>query len=250
MKLAVIGDVHANLPALEAVLAAIEVQRVDRVLCMGDTVGYHAEPVECLRLIEQVADAGVLGNHDWMALGGDLAAGTNPLAERVVAWTRARLDRAARKYLAGLPRCAVDPSGAVLAHGCFLNDEFHRGYTTSLTLTVNLHVVALCADWPQVALCGHTHVPMCGWLDADGATHEADVSAPVQWPADARSVLINPGSVGQPRDGDPRASFAVVDTGQCRMRIHRVVYDIEKTTDAMRRAGLPMEVANRLQRGR
>jgi predicted phosphodiesterase len=249
LKLAVIADVHANLAALEAVMVAIANARADRVLCLGDLVGYHAEPNECVHRVREVAHVTVMGNHDQAALGTDPGLGTHALARQVLHWTRARLDAPAQRYLASLPRCWVDGSGVVLAHGCYLNDTHHVGYTTPSTLEANLRAVADRPEWPILALCGHTHVPMCGWLaDAQCEHHRMDYA--VRWPASAKAVLINPGSVGQPRDGDPRAAFAIIDLPKRRVEVHRVSYDIGRTVDALRRAHLPPELATRLWHGR
>lgn len=249
MRVAILADVHANLAALEAVLEAIERERPDRVLCLGDVVGYNAEPEACIRLVRERCDAVVVGNHDRAAAGDPAGMGTNSAARQALAWTGARLDDDTRRWLLALPNHRVDESGVVMAHGCYLNDAYYTGYATSTMLEANLRAVADRAGWPRLASCGHTHTPMCGWLDDEGV-HEPDVSSPVRWPEEAAAVLVNPGAVGQPRDGDPRAAFALVDTDARRFRVERVAYDVERTAAANARAGLPASLSDRLKEGR
>jgi len=248
MRLAVIADVHANRPALEAVLEAVERLAPDRVLCLGDLVGYNAEPSECIARVRAAADAVVAGNHDVDVLTQQPLEGTAAEARLVQAWTRARLSTEDAAYLGGLPNKLTDPA-YVAVHGCYLNPSHVNGYVTSTMLQKNLEVVAADPDYPVVALCGHTHTPMCGWLLLDECVEPRRQDHAV-WPAKARAVLLNPGSVGQPRDGDPRASFALVDLEARSFEVTRVPYDIEAAVDAIRRAELPPGLGERLREGR
>src|SRR5262249_1647267 len=134
------------------------------------------------------------------------------------------------------------------AHGAYLSDVFVSGYVTSTMLEDNLRAIAARPGWPRLALCGHTHVPMIAWWDG-GAVVEHDGGAPGRWPVSARGVLVSPGAVGQPRDGDPRAAFAVIDVEARAVEVRRVAYDIARTCAAMRAAGLPDELAARLREG-
>ncbi|MFW5877116.1 MAG: metallophosphoesterase family protein [Myxococcota bacterium] len=248
MTTAVLADVHANLPALESVLAEVEASGAERVLVLGDVVGYGASPAECVERVREAADGAVMGNHDFASLGGGYQPGTHEAARRALQWTRSRLDVSARRFLSSLPACSVD-LGMVMAHGCFLNENaYYRGYTTSTTLGRNLEAVARHPEWPSVAVCGHTHVPMCAWL-ADDEAVEASPFHRVTWPEDAQAVLINPGSVGQPRDGDPRAAFALVDVDRRTVELRRVPYDVGRAAAMVTAAGLPDELARRLWRG-
>lgn len=243
-----IADVHANLPALEACLDALDRSGVERIVCLGDVVGYHAEPRECIARLRERAIATVRGNHDHDAISADVQAGTSSAARKVLAWTRAQLSADDQRWLADLPtHIVLDPPGVILAHGCFLNDVFFRGYVTSTMLEANLRAVAARPDWPRVALCGHTHVPMCGWLAA-GAIEERTCG--VVWPSGADAVLINPGSVGQPRDADASARCAIVDVDARGVDVLRVPYDVEAAVAALNRAGLPSELGERLREGR
>jgi predicted phosphodiesterase len=249
MRLAVLADVHANLAALEAVLAAVDQAQVDRVVCLGDLVGYNAEPAECVARIRASADVVVAGNHDrCVTLAGDTR-GINEIALAVNEWTRAQLDPDLLHYLASLPARHIEPDRFVAVHGCFLNDTHVNGYVTGTMLQANLEALVARAEWPHIGFCGHTHMPMCGWFVGPSAI-ESSLASPVQWPASAKAVLVNPGSVGQPRDGDLRASFAIVDLAERSAEVRRVAYDIERSVAAIARAGLPDVLGKRLREGR
>lgn len=248
MRLAVIADIHANLPALEAVLEAIEACKVERILCLGDLVGYNAEPSESIALVRRYSDIVIAGNHDWDVANNSSAVGTNPVARQIQKWTREQLSQDDIEYLLSLPTHAFD-SAIVLAHGCYLNTTYINGYVTSTMIGENLRAIEAKEGWPKVALCGHTHVPLCGWLEGDRIV-EHRLLEPVQWSVDARVVLINPGSVGQPRDYDPRAAFAIIDTDLRTVEVKRVPYDIERAAKAIQNAGLPTALADRLRTGR
>lgn len=248
MRVAVIADVHANAPALEAVLAAIAACDAERLVCLGDVVGYNAEPRACVARVRAAADVTVAGNHDVDVVRAGSAAGTSAHARFVRDWTREQLDQDDLAWLAARPFIASE-SGLVAVHGCYLNPSHYSGYVTSTMLETNLRAVAQHPEWPRVALCGHTHVPMCGWLTADGCA-EPRFDGRLRWPASARAVLINPGAVGQPRDGDPRAAFALVDPEEQSAELRRVEYDVERSVRMLRSAGLPDALGERLREGR
>jgi diadenosine tetraphosphatase ApaH/serine/threonine PP2A family protein phosphatase len=250
MRLALLADVHANLPALEAVLEDVAAQGVERCVCLGDLVGYNAEPAACVTRVRAQVTLVVAGNHDVDCVRNDSLPGTNAVARQVQAWTRAQLDLEALDYLAGLPNVACDPAGFVAAHGCFLNSLYYTGYVTGTMLGANLAAVAARPEWPSVAFVGHTHVPMCGWITAQGEVHEAPARGHLRWPSSAPAVLLNPGSVGQPRDGDPRAAYGVFDPEAGSFEFRRVRYDVEASAAAILAAGLPAVLAERLREGR
>ncbi|MBI4751954.1 MAG: metallophosphoesterase family protein [Acidobacteria bacterium] len=248
MRLAVLSDIHSNIAALEAVVEAIDRLSPDEIVCLGDIVGYNAQPGECIRLIQNITPMVIAGNHDRDIVSGMAIQGTNKSAYLVQNWTRLHLQEDELNYLASLPGHLVQPE-YVAVHGCYLNTTYVNGYVTSTMLEENLQAVCERPTWPRLALCGHTHVPMCGWLEGTGCI-EPRFPQSVRWPGSARVVLINPGSVGQPRDLDPRASFALVDTELRTLEIHRVVYDVERTIEAIKQAHLPIELAERLRIGR
>jgi predicted phosphodiesterase len=251
MRVALLADVHANAHALEAVLAAVEVARVDRVICLGDLVGYNAEPAVCVERLRATCDVVVAGNHDRDVVLGQPLQGTSVTAREVQAWTRKALGEEHLAYLAGLPSHVVDASGLVAAHGCYLSETYVSGYVTSTMVEANLRAIAARTAWPRptIALCGHTHAPMCAWLTAHGVD-EGRLAATTRWPRDVKAVLINPGSVGQPRDGDPRAAFAIVDVEARTVEPMRVAYDVAGASARVQQAGLPASLAARLLEGR
>lgn len=250
MKIAVIADIHANVPALEAVLEAIATHGVDEIVCLGDLVGYNAEPARAVELVRQHADRIVAGNHDQDVSQGRIYPGTNSVAARSAVWTRQQLSAETLAWLGALPERIVVPDAFVAVHGCYLSEATHTtGYVTATMLETNLHAIAARVDWPKVALCGHTHLPLAGWI-GQRSYAERTLETTERWPASAAAVLINPGAVGQPRDGDPRASYAVLDFAERMVTVHRVAYDIDRAAAAILAAGLPDVLANRLRVGR
>lgn len=248
MRIAVISDVHANLPALAAVLEAIDRRAVDHVVCLGDIVGYHGEPGACVTEVRARCRIVVAGNHDREATRAEPTPGTRNAARQVLAWTRTQLDPDATAWLEALPTHVVTDH-LVAAHGAYLTEVYVSGYVTSTMLEENLRAIAARPGWPTIALCGHTHVPMMAWWDGTEVV-ERRADTPTPWPTGARTVLLNPGAVGQPRDGDPRAAFGVIDLDARAFAVHRVPYDIDRTCAALRAAGLPDELAARLREGR
>ncbi len=249
MRVAVIADVHANLLALEAVLAAAARLEVRRLVCLGDLVGYNAEPSECVERIRRAADLVVAGNHDRDVVSSEAHPGTSSQARLVHEWTRRRMAVEDLGFLRALPGLACDEeAGVVAVHGCYMNPVHTYGYVTGSMLEANLCAVEA-LGLAKLALCGHTHLPMIGWLLADRCDERA-ATGTVRWPAAARAVLVNPGSVGQPRDGDPRASFAVVDAEARAAEFHRAEYDVARAARAVAEAGLPRALSERLLEGR
>lgn len=249
MRLALISDVHANVPAIASVLEAIRREAPDVVVCLGDLVGYNAEPSEVIGLIRDLGGPVVVGNHDRDASQPGATPGTNASARIAQSWTQERLSQDERDYLNQLPNIVVEPSEFVAVHGCYLNRSHVSGYVTSTMLGANLRAVRDEPDWPKVSFCGHTHTAMCGWLHRDEVIEPAP-PAQVEWPAAVDAVLINPGAVGQPRDGDPRAAFALVDLRDRWIEFRRVEYDVAAAARTIREAGLPEDLAERLRVGR
>jgi diadenosine tetraphosphatase ApaH/serine/threonine PP2A family protein phosphatase len=240
MRIAVVSDVHANLVALDAVLAAIG--QVDAIWHLGDIVGYGPDPDRVVARLTAVGAAGVRGNHDAAACGGPEIEWFNPEAREAMEWTRRVISASTRAWLAALPDRLVDDR-FTLVHGSPRDPIWE--YVTSVPVArANLAVLAT-----PIGLHGHTHIPV--------AFRERDGRVEVATPGDGSSValdeesrlLLNPGSVGQPRDGDPRASYAIVDTDAARCTWHRVAYDIGTVQAAMRKAGLPERLASRLAIG-
>ncbi len=176
-------------------------------------------------------------------------AGTNIEAQLVLQWTKENLSQENLSYLASLPNKIIYPREFVAVHGCYLNDTHINGYVTSSMLENNLRAILSRSNWPTIAFCGHTHISLVGWLENEICIENRG-KEPITWPKHARAVIINPGSVGQPRDEDCRSCFALVDIAKRKITIKRVSYDIEKTIDAIKQANLPSKLADRLRKGR
>lgn len=251
MRLALIADIHANLQALRAVLRAVTTaERVDRVVCLGDTVAYNANPNECIGLLRSFCEACVAGNHDRDVVFGDPLIGTSSVARIAQEWTKRQLTADNVRWLEALPNKLIEPGEYMAVHGCYLNTTHVNGYITQTMLGANLRAIANNQDWPALGFCGHTHVPGLAYLEDEKFIQKRTPGEVLDWPADAKAILINPGSVGQPRDGDPRASFAIVDTTERWATIHRLKYDVEGAALAIEAAGLPSVLGERLREGR
>jgi len=242
MRYAVLGDIHANLEALHAVLAHVDEQEVDERLCTGDLVGYGADPVACMELVREAGIKTVQGNHDAMAATDDPPRNFNALAEEAVLWTRRQLAPEQRDWLAGLPLTARPRPDLLLVHGSPSRPE----RWPYLELVILAREAFEAVD-DRLCFVGHTHRPQAYRRRGTKVT-VVDVSDLVLDP-DER-YLINPGSVGQPRDRDSRAAYAVYDTDDERVELHRVEYDIDAAMAKIRDAGLPGYLAMRLSTGR
>ncbi len=239
MRIAVLSDIHANLPALDAVLAALG--EVDAVWQLGDVVGYGPHPDEVVARLREIGAVGVRGNHDEAALGSLDVAYFNPAARRAVEWTGRRMAPETRAWLEALPdRLEIDEM--TLVHGS-PRDPTWEYVTTTPAARVNLAAIST-----PYCLHGHTHVPVA-WRDDDGQVELVRPSDGSELALDARRVLLNPGSVGQPRDGDPRASALVLDHEARRVTWHRVEYSVRAVQADIRAAGLPAWLADRLATG-
>lgn len=243
-----LSDIHANLEALEAVLEADgALPPPDTVLVLGDLVGYGPDPAAVIRRIRSLpvpAMRIIRGNHDRVAAGIDPGRGFNDQARQAARWTRERLDSGTREWLAMLPEGPLThPGGVVAAHGSPLDEDDYLHTPARIRLVMELVSAPL-------ILCGHTHLPMAG-LMADGKL----TVGPLQRPREdlacgpGRRLFFNPGSVGQPRDGDPRAAHARYDSGAGRITFYRTAYDYRPTVRKMREAGLPDALCRRLAAG-
>jgi len=239
MRLAVLSDIHANLAALDAVRD--DLPAVDEVWVLGDIVGYGPQPNEVIRRLQELGARAVTGNHDGAAIGVVDASWFNPDAAAAIAWTVTVLDDNARAYLAALPEIRSD--GELTAvHGS------PRGPIWEYITDVEIAAANLDAFQTRHCLYGHTHLPLVYRQDGKRMTVVPAIrAAPIT--LDARRSLINPGSVGQPRDGNPDASYLVLDTESWVVEFHRVPYDIALTQRLMREAGLPRWLIERLSIG-
>jgi predicted phosphodiesterase len=242
MKVAVISDVHSNLVALEAVLAALG--SVDAVWHLGDAVGYGPKPQAVVDRLRGAGAVWVRGNHDDAAAGGRGIELFNPDGYEAMVWTREHIDDATRAFLAALPERET-PQGSrfTLVHGS-PTDPIWEYLHSAATATRNMFAY----DTP-FCLAGHTHVP-AAFRQSGESMKPVGVKSGTRLTLGEKRLILNPGSVGQPRDGDARAAYMVIDTDAGHVIWHRVAYDFVATQIAMARAGLPHDLARRLTVGR
>ncbi len=243
MRIAIIADIHANLEALQAVLERIHALNVDEIVCLGDIVGYNASPNECVEIIRNTKIVSVLGNHDACASGLEKPYRFNALARSAVFWTREHLTEENRLFLLNLPR-EKKVHDFFLVHGSI--HDTNRYLLSRGDAIDNFQLLAGLPGGPMLGFFGHTHV---GTAFIDNQGHiSSDLSSELSLSSGKR-YLINPGSVGQPRDGDSRASFLVYDRDDRTVLVFRVEYDIKMCQDKIIGAGLPPQLAWRLEQG-
>jgi diadenosine tetraphosphatase ApaH/serine/threonine PP2A family protein phosphatase len=240
MRYAILGDIHANLAALEAVIGDLAAQAVDTILQVGDVVGYGAAPREAIALVRERCAVVVKGNHDAACIDEIDTRLFNPNARSAVEYTKSVLTKADLEWLRDLPLVA-HTEHCSLAHGTFARPERFDYIQSTEDADPSLDELP-----GRVCFLGHTHVPVSIMRleDSPGETcytidREVDLRL-------AHKALINVGSVGQPRDEDPRACYAIWDTTSGRMELRRVAYDIEREASRIKRAKLPAILADRL----
>jgi diadenosine tetraphosphatase ApaH/serine/threonine PP2A family protein phosphatase len=239
---AIIADIHANLNAFEAVLDDIEGRGgVDELWCLGDIVGYGPDPHECIELLRQYNHVCVAGNHDWAAIGKVSTADFNPDAALACQWTANQLTERDIKYLEKLP-LEIDKDSFKLVHGSPREPIWEYVISTSIARENFKFFRA------PYCLVGHSHVPFV-FREEDGSCTSSRLVDNVGLAVGESRLILNPGGVGQPRDGDPRASYAIYDSESRMVRLHRIPYDIIITQDRMMERGLPVRLAVRLQYG-
>ena len=246
MRIALISDIHANLPALEACLAAAARLGADRLAFLGDFVGYGPDPEAVIQRVRPLVEDGaiaVLGNHDIAMLKP--TKGMNLTAAQVIAWTREQLGAESTSFLAGLP--FEVRSGDLLFVHADASDPASWNYVTDAEMAR----ISMSGCSATVTFCGHVHVPAVYCLSATGKVIS---HAPVQGVAlpllAQRKWVAVLGSAGQPRDGNPAASFAVYDTQARTLTYQRAPYDVEGVAQRIRALGLPESLADRLLKGR
>ena len=247
MRYLVLSDIHANLEALEATLAASAGARCDRVLVLGDLVGYGADPNAVIDRVRAMPGAVVIrGNHDKVAAGVESVEGFNHMARLAIAWTAAALTDDNRAYLAALPAGPIDIDSLVeICHGTPFDEDVYVFDELDALRSIRASHRPLC-------LYGHTHVPAAFQLHGD----ELQPIGPPRGERFRLSLdedgryLVNCGSVGQPRDGDARAADAIVDTDARTLTVFRVDYDVATAQSKILAAGLPEILAQRLGMGR
>jgi predicted phosphodiesterase len=248
MRYFILSDIHSNLEALEACVQRAKQAGYDSVLCCGDIVGYGPSPAEAIDGIRVLNAVTIRGNHDRVAAGLDEATQFNPHARHAVYWTREMLPESYRDYLAKLPIGPLDITPqAQLVHGALTHEDDY--IFTEADADENFVLTD-----KAITFFGHSHFPVVfssnGKGDAFQATsYEFDEFIAVKCES-GKKLLVNPGSVGQPRDGDPRASFAIWDADRARIEFYRVEYDVKRTQERMRAADLSTYLIERLAHGR
>ncbi|HSS33086.1 MAG TPA: metallophosphoesterase family protein [Solirubrobacterales bacterium] len=247
MRAAVISDVHSNLPALEAVLEAVEEVGVDQLWCLGDLVGYGADPDACTALIRERSEVCLVGNHDLAVLGALDISSFSDTAKVAVEWTREQASPETTGFLAELSP-ALEHAGIDLYHAS------PRDPIWEYVLSIDQAEAGLDGQDQRIGLIGHSHVALFFTRPEGrvrpGYAHGAQASDGALLDLDDGTWLINPGSVGQPRDGDPRAAWLELDSDEWTARFHRVPYDIGAAAASILAAGLPGPLAERLAIGR
>lgn len=248
MIIAVFSDIHANLEALEACLLDAKQRGYDRMVCLGDVVGYGADPELCIEIIrrevwrDDKGEAVVKGNHDDAVAGGDDSY-FNPEARRAVRWAYDRLSEEDKAWLAALPYERRYP-GHLLVHSSPFEPEAWNYVTT-----MNEALSAFESFPERVAFIGHSHIPFSVSIDSAQTKMQVEPQENIVMREGYR-YLTNVGSVGQPRDGDPRASYVLFDTETGKIDRIRVPYPVEAAAAKIREAGLPGFLADRLFKGR
>jgi diadenosine tetraphosphatase ApaH/serine/threonine PP2A family protein phosphatase len=241
MRYAIIGDIHANLTAFQAVLEDIGHQgKAEKIWCLGDVVGYGPDPHECIELLQQTNHVCVAGNHDWAAIGKISTAEFNPDAAAACRWTTKQLKPADVAYLSTLP-LAIEEGDFTLVHGSPREPIWE--YLISISIAEENYAFFK----SRFCLVGHSHVPLVFTKSKSGvlASQLPGYGATLG----KERLIINPGAVGQPRDGDPRASYVIYDSEAKTIKLYRVPYDIRATQDKMVAHGLPIRLVARLSYG-
>ena len=248
MKYLILSDIHSNLEALTEALK-LAAGRYDKVICLGDLVGYGPDPNAVVEKIRELGATAIRGNHDKVCCGVEGLDGFNPLAKTASLWTQEQLTPENLEYLRKLPPGPVQVDWFEIFHGSWLDeDEYIIGPGEALPSLEEMP--------SQLGLFGHTHILGGFMWTKDRVFHaihwipeEGVASSHLSIDEGAR-YLVNPGSVGQPRDGDWRAGFALFDSDERRIEYLRTPYDLPKTQEKMRQANLPAPLARRLQLGR
>ncbi|MGD9117079.1 MAG: metallophosphoesterase family protein [Dehalococcoidia bacterium] len=243
MRYAIIADIHANLAAFMAVLSDVKERGgVEEIWCLGDIVGYGPDPHDCIELLRQTRHVCVVGNHDLAAVGQIDNAEFNPDAIAASEWTATKLNQRDVNYIRSLPR-VVKKNDFTLVHGSPREPIWEYVLSISGARENFAHFNT------PFCLLAHTHVPAAFSYGEGGACSFKSFAPDKELVPDKERLIINPGAVGQPRDGDPRASYAIYDSEQNKFWLYRVPYDVTATQSRMVEEKLPMRLVARLSHG-
>lgn len=232
MKYAIISDIHSNLEALRKALSIIDEKEVDEIICLGDIVGYGANPNECVDIVRERCSTIVLGNHDAAALNVSLAHDFNAIARKAVVWTSTTLNEVNRKFLSSLPLVERKPN--IL----FVHSSPQSPEAWDYIIDSDDAFSAIRHFEEQICFIGHTHVPGIYTQRGRAKTIDRD-----------EQCIVNVGSIGQPRDGNPMLSFGIFDSHTWEFELIRSDYDIQTAAEKIYAAKLPEELGNRLMYG-
>lgn len=241
MRWGILADIHGNLEALKAVLTALSKEGIDNYLCVGDIVGYGADPSECISEIKRLNPAMIVGNHDWAAVNLFDADYFNPDAKTAVLWTKQFLSYEDKEFLKSL-ELVYQKDQITLVHGSLENPEqfeYVLDFSSAKRAFELLHT--------RLCFVGHTHAPVIFIKEDDRYSYTFQTKFKLRT---TQTCIVNAGSVGQPRDEDPRACYVVYDSEREELQIRRVPYDIRKAQEKIIQAGLPQFLAERLSVGR
>ncbi len=243
MRYAIMADIHANLSAFKAVLMDIVHQGgADMLWCLGDVVGYGPDPHECIELLRQTNHVCVAGNHDWAAIGKVDTGDFNPDAAAACQWTAKQLNSADVAYLTQLP-LVIEDGDFTLVHGSPREPIWEYLVSTGVAKENFAYFKS------QFCLVGHSHIPLVFSYGGGDDCAASRFLTSVELAKNGKRFIINPGGVGQPRDGDPKASYAIYDSETRLVKLYRVPYDIRATQDKMVECGLPLRLVARLSYG-
>ncbi len=246
MLYGIFSDIHANLPALEAVLRSMDSRKVGRRICLGDIVGYGPSPNECAALVKKYSDVCLLGNHDSVALKREPYSDFNIYAKAAIEWTWKNISDSTVDYLKSLPYTAKE------GHLTFVHSSPMSPANWHYVVDLDAALEAFAYFETSYCFIGHTHSPVMVATNCEDPYKEIPVisDGPLYRPQKNEKVLVNVGSVGQPRDRDNRACWCLVDSECNWIEFIRTDYDIEKTQALMRKENLPMFLVERLALGR
>lgn len=242
MRYAIFADIHSNLEAMEAVENALKKEKPDEYLCVGDIVGYGANPGECIDKVRRLASIIIAGNHDWAVAGKFDIGYFNIYAKKAVLWTQQNITEEEKNFLSHLP-LIYETQLFTLIHGTLIHPEDFGYVIDNVGAKENMQI-----QKTPFCFIGHSHIPEIYTITEEDLVLGEESKEIIA--VKENKYLINVGSVGQPRDGDPRAAYCIFDTDKKSISIKRVEYDVKKTCNKILAAGLPQILAYRLLEGR